>query len=194
MAKPINKKLLSLLIAIPAVFTVLTVFSLRQPFIFSQAYYDSLKFIVFPVSTIGLWIFVSLKRYKSTGMTGLQMRLKDAKSTFDKVKMVAQMMLAIPAFLALIIWLTSSYIVWPLKLFSGQPITLDAQLVESVPLRRTMNGLTKLTISIEHSLTTNTLRWPSKSAQHFHEGEQLIIAGNQTWFGITANRVDKRGN
>ena len=190
MAKPINKKLLSLLIAIPAVFSVLTIYSFRQPYIPSEEYLSFATFILFPALALILLLFVSFKKWKKTGLTGLQMRLQEADSFIDRFKIILQLLITAPAFTALMVWATHGYIAWPLQLFQGERITFEAEVIEHNSLRRTMSGLTKLKFKQPDFDNVQTLRWSSVKSQHYKVGDTLTLTGKRTWFGIIVEHVE----
>lgn len=193
MKQYISKKLLSFIIAIPAIFTVLTIYSFRLPYIPSEEYLNSIKVGVFPLFVVSLILFISLKKWKKTGLTGLQMRLKDTHRLTDKIKIVIQLMITVPAFVALMLWALHCYIAWPLKLVQTEQFSFQVKITEHNPLRRTMSGLTKLTFIHDCSTKPKTLRWATEKAKNYKVGDTLIFTGKQTWFGIIVEQVNKVG-
>lgn len=189
MARNFQKSTVLTFLLLPAVLSILTILSYREPFIPSNSYKNFVYFVIFPIISGLFFYLTAIKRWKEGTDTGLQRQLIKATSKFGRIQTLFKYITLMLLISAVLTWMIHRYIIWPTKLLPATKVTFQATVISNTPLKRTMSGLNRLELLQPASNETLSFAWPSTASKKLVSDTLVELHGTQNWFGSTIESI-----
>lgn len=189
MARNFQKSTVLTFLFLPAVLSILTILSYREPFIPSNSYKNFVYFVIFPIISGLFFYLTAIKRWKEGTDTGLQQQLIKATSKLGRIQTLFKYITLMLLISAVLTWMIHRYIIWPTKSLAATKVTFQATVISNTPLKRTMSGLNRLELLKPTSNETLSFAWPSTASEKLVSDTQVELHGTQNWFGATIESI-----